>query len=94
MTTPTPTPASEQTNTLPARMQPAQRILNELDALSDAELLASLLWTGTRQSEINAAYALLQKVNGDLMLLRRYSTEELRGLGLDDRTIARLRAID
>jgi DNA repair protein RadC len=78
---------------LPQRMQPAHRILNDIDAVGDAELLATLLWTGTRQAEIDAAYALLQKVNGDLMLLRRYSTEELRCLGLDDRTIGRLRAV-
>ena len=74
-------------------MQPAQRVLTNLHELSDAELLSILLWGGTRQTEINAAYSLLQKVNGDLMMLRRHSTQELRAMGLDDRTIAKLRAL-
>jgi DNA repair protein RadC len=78
---------------LPLDMQPAQRVLTNLHELSDAELLSILLWGGTRQTEINAAYSLLQKVNGDLMMLRRHSTQELRAMGLDDRTIAKLRAL-
>lgn len=66
---------------LPNDMQPAQRVLTNLHELSDAELLSILLWGGTRQTEINAAYSLLQKVNGDLMMLRRHSTQELRADG-------------
>ncbi|MFN8467304.1 MAG: JAB domain-containing protein [Caldilineaceae bacterium] len=78
---------------LPKRMRPAEKVLDSLDACSDAELLAVLLWTGTRQQEIDAAYALLQLAKGDLLNLRRYSVTELRKLNLDDRTIAKIRAL-
>lgn len=78
---------------LAPRLQPVQRILTDIDNLSDAELLATLLWSGTRQTEITAAYALLQKVHGNLLRLQGYSTQELLALGLDETRAARLRAL-
>lgn len=78
---------------LPKNMQPAQKVLSNLDACSEAELLSVILWSGTRQQEIDAAYALLQTAKGDLLNLRRYSVNELRKMGIDDRTIARIRAL-
>lgn len=89
------TPATEPPKTLPERMQPVKRILNdiELDGLSTPELLAILLWTGTRQDEVVAAYNLLNKTNGDLLMLRRYTREEMLALGLSESRVARLRAI-
>lgn len=93
-----PTPLTGQANDgrhllLPEAMQPAKRVLTNLHELSDAELLSILLWGGTRQSEIDAAYALLARVGGDLMMLRRFSTQELQDMNLDVRTIAKLRAL-
>ena len=78
---------------LPKNMQPAQKVLSNLDACSEAELLSVILWSGTRQQEIDAAYALLQTAKGDLLNLRRYSVNELRKMGIDDRTIAKIRAL-
>lgn len=78
----------------PARSNAArQRVLTNLHDLSDAELLSILLWGGTRQAEIEAAYNLLTHVGGDLLMLRRFSTQELQDWNLDVRTIARLHAL-
>lgn len=78
---------------LPEAMQPANRVLTNLHELSDAELLAVILWGGTRQAEIDAAYALLTRADGDLMMLRRFTTPELQAVNLDLRAIAKLRAV-
>lgn len=96
MTSPT-QPTAQPTNLvnahLPEAMQPAKRVLTNLHELSDAELLSILLWGGTRQAEIDAAYNLLTRVGGDLLMLRRFSTQEMQAMNLDLRTIAKIRAL-
>ena len=96
MTSPTPTTGQASDSRpalLPEAMQPAKRVLTNLHELSDAELISILLWGGTRQAEIDAAYNLLNRVGGDLLMLRRFSTQEMQDMNLDVRTIAKLRAL-
>ena len=69
-------------------------MLTNLHELSDAELISILLWGGTRQAEIDAAYSLLNRVGGDLLMLRRFSTQEMQDMNLDVRTISRFRTLN